>query len=61
MNTTPTIITPEATQSFDFGGLGVQWKINGSAAAVRVTVVHLLLALRALSSPLRFHHCRETH
>jgi mannose-6-phosphate isomerase-like protein (cupin superfamily) len=43
-------------ESFDFGGLGVHWKINGSETGQRFSIVHHPLAPRALGAPLHYHH-----
>jgi mannose-6-phosphate isomerase-like protein (cupin superfamily) len=52
----PTVITAAAGDRFDFGGLGVAWKIDAAASAQRFSVVHHPLAPRALAAPLHFHH-----
>ncbi|MBM9604444.1 cupin domain-containing protein [Desulfopila inferna] len=50
------IFTPEAAQSFDFGGLGVRWTIDGADTDQRFSVVHHPLAPRALAAPLHYHN-----
>lgn len=52
----PTIIRPDAGNSFDFGGLGVHWKLEGALAQGRFSVVHHPIAPRALAAPLHRHH-----
>lgn len=42
--------------SFDFGGLGVQWKIDGAETGERFSIVHHPLAPHALGAPLHYHH-----
>jgi mannose-6-phosphate isomerase-like protein (cupin superfamily) len=49
-------IPSDSGQRVDFGGLGVQWKIEGSLMAGRFAVVHHPLAPRALAAPLHYHH-----
>jgi mannose-6-phosphate isomerase-like protein (cupin superfamily) len=49
-------ILAEAGESFDFGGLGVRWKIDGDQTGGRFAVVHHPLAPRALAAPLHYHH-----
>ena len=51
----PTIITPAETDSFDFGGLGVHWKLDGALSEGRFSVVHHPMAPRALAAPLHLH------
>ena len=43
-------------EKFDFGGLGVHWKIDGSETGKRFSIVHHPLAPRALGAPLHYHH-----
>jgi mannose-6-phosphate isomerase-like protein (cupin superfamily) len=50
------IITPEETRSFDFGGFGVHWKVEGRDTGERFAIVHHPLAPRALAAPLHLHH-----
>jgi mannose-6-phosphate isomerase-like protein (cupin superfamily) len=52
----PVSIPPHAGESVDFGGLGVQWKIDGLLTNQRLAVVHHPLAPRALAAPLHYHH-----
>ncbi|HMP03421.1 MAG TPA: cupin domain-containing protein [Gemmatales bacterium] len=57
----PTIIDPSRSESFDFGGLGVQWVIDGPAAGGRFAVVHHPIAPRALAAPLHYHHNEDEY
>lgn len=57
----PIVIASDAGGSFDFGGLGVNWKIDGSATENRFSVVHHPLAPRALAAPLHFHHNEDEY
>jgi mannose-6-phosphate isomerase-like protein (cupin superfamily) len=41
---------------FDFGGLAVHWKVDGSETAQRFSIVHHPIAPRALAAPLHYHH-----
>jgi len=43
-------------ESFDFGGLGVHWKIDGTDTGQRFSIVHHPLAPHALGAPLHYHH-----
>jgi mannose-6-phosphate isomerase-like protein (cupin superfamily) len=43
-------------ESFDFGGLGVCWKVDGEQTGGRFAVVHHPIAPRALAAPLHYHH-----
>lgn len=43
-------------ETFDFGGFGVTWKIDGQETAQRFSVVHHPLAPHALAAPLHRHH-----
>jgi hypothetical protein len=45
---------------FDFGGFGVDWKIDGDLTERRFSVVHHPLTPRTLAGPLHRHH-REPH
>jgi hypothetical protein len=49
-------IPVQIEESFDFGGFGVRWKIEGCHADGRFAVVHHPLAPRALAAPLHYHH-----
>jgi mannose-6-phosphate isomerase-like protein (cupin superfamily) len=56
-----TIITRDQKEMFDFGGFGVQWKIEGSDAAQRFSIVHHPLAPRRLAAPLHYHHNEDEY
>ena len=58
---TPTIIPPTSSETFDFGGLGVAWKIDGAATSGNFSVVHHPLAPRALAAPLHLHHREDEY
>jgi quercetin dioxygenase-like cupin family protein len=57
MSTGPGAITvlPGAGHSFDCGGLGVRWKIDGRLTDQLFAVVHHFLAPHALAAPLHYH------
>lgn len=57
----PTVIDPGQCESFDFGGLGVRWVIDGPATGKRFAVVHHPLAPRALAAPLHYHHNEDEY
>jgi quercetin dioxygenase-like cupin family protein len=49
------LVKPDEASSFDFGGLEVQWKIDGDETDKRFSVVHHPMAARALAAPLHRH------
>lgn len=49
------VIPPSERESFDFGGLGVDWKVDGADTADRFAIVHHPMAPRALAAPLHRH------
>lgn len=55
---TARMIAAGGGEAFDFGGLGVQWKIDGGDCGGRFAVVHHPIAPRALAAPLH-RHARE--
>lgn len=57
----PTVILPGASDSFDFGGLGVDWKVDGPHTGERFAVVHHPIAPRALAAPLHYHHNEDEY
>ena len=57
----PTIVAEEEKEFFDFGGLGVRWKIDGNASDGRFSVVHHPIAPRALAAPLHYHHNEDEY
>jgi quercetin dioxygenase-like cupin family protein len=52
----PLIIPAGVGEKFDFGGFGVHWKIDGTQAGGRFSVVHHPLAPRILAAPLHRHN-----
>jgi mannose-6-phosphate isomerase-like protein (cupin superfamily) len=58
---TPVAVLPDQMESFDFGGLGVQWKIDRGETGGRFSVVHHPIAPRALAAPLHFHHNEDEY
>lgn len=59
--TQPTILKAVGPETFDFGGLGVHWKIDGDATAGRFSVVHHPIAPKALAAPLHYHHLEDEY
>jgi mannose-6-phosphate isomerase-like protein (cupin superfamily) len=57
----PKLILPNGGESFDFGGLGVDWKIDASDVGDRFSVVHHPIAPRALAAPLHYHHNEDEY
>lgn len=55
------VSVPPGGPSFDFGGLGVAWKIDGAASSGRFSVVHHPIAPRALAAPLHRHHREDEY
>ena len=54
--TNVTIIGAADSDTFDFGGFGVSWKVPGGSTGGRFSVVHHPMAPRALAAPLHLHH-----
>jgi len=52
---------PGVGETFDFGGLGVEWKIDGAETGRGFSVVHHPMAPRALASPLHRHHREDEY
>jgi mannose-6-phosphate isomerase-like protein (cupin superfamily) len=50
------IVDARETDSFDFGGLSVRWKVDGNQTGGRFSVVHHPIAPHALGAPLHYHH-----
>jgi mannose-6-phosphate isomerase-like protein (cupin superfamily) len=48
-------VGPQQGEHFDFGGLGVEWKIDAADVGDRFSVVHHPIAPRALAAPLHRH------
>lgn len=57
----PTAVLPDQNELFDFGGLGVQWKIDGPDTEKRFSVIHHPIAPRALAAPLHYHHNEDEY
>lgn len=57
----PVIIPADSREVADFGGLGVEWKIDGPASEGRFSVVHHPIAPRALAAPLHYHHNEDEY
>lgn len=55
-----TLIGPADGATFDFGGLGVHWKIDAEQTGF-FSVVHHPLAPRALAAPLHRHHNEDEY
>jgi len=54
-------IAGEGGERFDFGGLGVHWKIDGLDTGRRFSIVHHPMAPRALAAPLHYHHNEDEY
>jgi hypothetical protein len=61
LTSTPTIVKTTDSLSFDFGGLGVHWKIDGPQTGGQFSVVHHPLAPKALAAPLHYHHNEDEY
>jgi mannose-6-phosphate isomerase-like protein (cupin superfamily) len=57
----PTVVTSQERDFFDFGGLGVRWKIDGPGTQGRFSVVHHPIAPHALAAPLHYHHNEDEY
>jgi mannose-6-phosphate isomerase-like protein (cupin superfamily) len=57
----PTILKPADGASFDFGRLGVHWKIDGPRTGGQFAVVHHLIAPRALAAPMHYHNREDEY
>ncbi len=58
--TKPVLISPGG-EAFDFGGLGVNWKIDGRLTENRFAIVHHPIAPHALAAPLHLHHKEDEY
>ena len=58
---TPVVKLPGAGESFDFGGLGVDWKIDAVETGRGFSVVHHPMAPGALAAPLHRHHREDEY
>ncbi|MGD2070268.1 MAG: cupin domain-containing protein [Gemmatimonadota bacterium] len=61
VQTGPRIVPPRGGEAFDFGGLGVEWKIDGVDSGGGFAVVHHPIAPRALAAPLHYHHHEDEY
>jgi len=59
--TGPVVKLPAGGESFDFGGLGVDWKIDGDETGGGFSVIHHPMAPRALAAPLHRHHREDEY
>jgi mannose-6-phosphate isomerase-like protein (cupin superfamily) len=57
----PHVVPLNGGASFDFGGLGVDWKLDGHLSDGRFSIVHHPLAPRALAAPLHLHHNEDEY
>lgn len=57
----PKVVLPGEGESFDFGGLGIEWKIDGIETGKNFAVVHHPMAPRALAAPMHFHHNEDEY
>lgn len=57
----PIALSSGAGSAFDFGGLGVAWKIDGADTGGGFSVVHHPMAPRALAAPLHRHHREDEY
>jgi mannose-6-phosphate isomerase-like protein (cupin superfamily) len=55
------VIAPADGDRFDFGGLGVHWKIEGLETDQRFSVVHHPIAPHALAAPLHRHQNEDEY
>jgi mannose-6-phosphate isomerase-like protein (cupin superfamily) len=56
-----TAIMPDQGNSFDFGGLQVEWKIDARDTGERFSVVHHPIAVGALAAPLHYHRNEDEY
>ena len=57
----PTVVAPDRNDLFDFGGLGVHWKLDAEMSESRFSVVHHPIAPKALAAPLHYHHNEDEY
>ena len=55
------VLLPNNGDQFDFGGLGVHWKIDAADTAGRLAVVHHPIAPHALAAPLHRHQHEDEY
>lgn len=56
-----TVIQPGEGPSFDFGSLGIHWKLEGVESAGRFAVVEHPIPPRTLAAPLHYHHNEDEY
>jgi mannose-6-phosphate isomerase-like protein (cupin superfamily) len=57
----PRVVPPAGGEAVDFGGFGVEWKIDGAESDGRFSVVHHPIAPRTLAAPLHYHHDEDEY
>jgi len=57
----PRIVPASSEEVFDFGGLGVVWKIDAGETSGGFSVVHHPIAAHALAAPLHRHHKEDEY
>lgn len=58
----PTVVSPGESDSVDWGGFGVDWKIDGSDTDERFAVVHHTpFDPGVLAAPLHYHHNEDEY
>lgn len=57
----PIVVPTDSPEIFDFGGLGVEWKIDGASSENRFSIVHHPMAPHALAAPLHRHHNEDEY
>lgn len=60
-HTAPIVVPPTGGESADFGGFGVEWKIDAGDTGRRFSVVHHPMAPHALAAPLHRHHREDEY
>lgn len=58
---TAIIVPSDSPDIFDFGGLKVEWKLDGDVTAGRFAVVHHPMAPHALAAPMHRHHNEDEY
>jgi mannose-6-phosphate isomerase-like protein (cupin superfamily) len=57
----PRVVPATPEEAFDFGGLGVEWKIDAAETRGGFSVVHHPIAAHALAAPLHRHHNEDEY
>jgi len=57
----PTVIRPGESDSFDWGGAGIEWKIDGTDTDGNFAIVHHPIAPRTLVTGLHRHHNEDEY